>query len=201
MVRWGLVVDLKRCIACQTCTLVCKLENGTPPGIFFVRVLEREVGKYPNVRKLRMPISCFHCKEAPCELVCPSKATAKRQDGIITIDYERCIGCKKCIAACPYGAGTYLDKIETYYPGCVTPYEEVKLKKYKEKTVVKCTLCVERIEKGLEPICVVACPTNARYFGDLEDSESEVSRLIKERGGFQLRPEAGTDPSVYYLPH
>lgn len=200
MVRFGMVIDLKKCIACNTCTVVCKLENGTPPGIFFSRVLEREVGTYPDVKKAILPISCNHCKEPPCEAMCPTKAITKRDDGIVVSDYERCIGCRRCIAACPYNVRTYLEKIHGYFPGHTTPYEEVKYKKFKEETVVGCNFCVERVEKGLEPACVVSCPTNARYFGDLDDPQSEVSQLIKDRGGFQLKPEAETEPSVYYLP-
>jgi phenylacetyl-CoA:acceptor oxidoreductase 27-kDa subunit len=100
MTRWGMVVDLSRCVGCQTCTIVCKLDNGTPPNIYWRLVRDVEVGRYPNVKRFFLPLQCMHCAEPPC-LICPTTATQKRKDGI---DYSKCIGCGYCILACPYDA-------------------------------------------------------------------------------------------------
>ena len=200
MVRWGMVIDLKRCIGCHACTMACKAENATPPGVFWARVLEKEVGKYPSAKRTFLPVLCNHCQDPPCERVCPTGATSKGEDGIVLVDYKQCVGCRACIIACPYQARFYLKELKPYFPAGMTPYEEVGYAKFEEGTVMKCTFCSHRVEKGLDPACVITCPTNARYFGDLNDPSSQVSRLIADRRGFQLRPELGTDPSVYYLP-
>lgn len=201
LVRYGMTIDLERCFGCESCTIACKSEHGTPPIIFWRRVIEKEVGEYPNVMRVYLPIQCFHCKDPPCQAVCPVEAITKRDDGIVIVDYDKCVGCRCCAIACPYDACYFLDKIRSYYPEEFIPFEKVKYKQFREGTVTKCDFCVDRIEKGLEPACVQTCPADALRFGDLDDPESEVSRLIRERGGYQLRPELDTDPSVYYLPN
>ena len=200
MARLGMVIDLKRCIGCHACTMACKAENATPPGIFWAGVLEKEVGKYPSVKVTFLPVLCNHCKDAPCEQACPTGATSKRADGIVLVDYDKCIGCRACLVACPYQARFYYDSEKGYFEEGLTPPEEIGYKKFRVGTVQKCTFCTHRIDQGLETACVATCPTKARYFGNLDDPTSEVSRLIVERRGFQLRVEIGTDPSVYYLP-
>ena len=199
--RYGMVIDLKRCVGCQACTMACKVENGTPREIFFTKTLEQVSGTYPIVRKKFYPVLCNHCANAPCERVCPSGATHRREDGIVLVDYDKCIGCKACVVACPYNNRTFLMKggLQGYYGSELTPFETVKYAKYHEGTVVKCTFCAERLDQGLEPACVNVCPAEARVFGDLHDPESAVSRLIRQRGGYQPLAEADTDPSVYYL--
>lgn len=199
MVRYGMVIDTERCIACYSCVLACKTENGTPKGVFWAKVLEQETGTYPTAKRVFWPVLCNHCKTPACLEVCPTGATTQRPDGIVEIDYDKCIGCRYCMQACPYNVRVFMDKIENYFPKGLTPYEKVKYKKWRVGTTTKCTFCVDRLEQGLEPMCVVHCPTSARIFGDLDDPDSEVSRLIREFSGTQLRPEAGTDPSVYYL--
>ncbi len=199
MSRKGMVVDLNSCIGCQACTVACKAENASPPGIFWTRVLEREVGKYPSARQIFLPVLCNHCQDAPCKKACPTGATSQREDGIVLVDYDKSIGCRACMAACPYQVRYCWDERKTYYPGVLTPFEEVGYEKFRLGAVQKCTLCVHRIDVGLPPACVETCPTVARVFGDLDDPQSEVSRLIGERKGFQLRAELGTNPSVYYL--
>lgn len=201
--RYGMVIDLKRCIGCYGCQIACKAEHATPPGIFYARVFKQEIGKYPNVRRLSLPLLCMHCADPPCLHVCPTGATAKREEdgGVVVIDKDKCVGCRYCMMACPYGARYFHAKEREYFPGQgLTPYEEWGYKDHPPGVVEKCDFCVERVEKGLMPACVANCPTKARYFGDLDDPYSEVSRLIRERGGSQLHPELGTDPSVYYLP-
>lgn len=216
MVRLGMVIDLKRCYGCYSCQVTCKSENLTPLGVFFSRVIVAEAGKYPVVSKQALPILCMQCRDPECKKVCPTNATTQRPDGVVVIDKEKCIGCKYCMMACPYGSRMFLKKWESYFPNdeslkdifpeCtkLSPIEEYAKKrwieKYGEGTVSKCSFCVERVEKGLKPACVETCPGKARYFGDLDDPESEVSQLIKIKRGFQLNPEFGTDPAVYYLP-
>lgn len=199
--RCGMVVDLKRCIGCYGCLVACKAEHATPPGILWARVLKEEYGKYPAVRRISLPILCMHCKDPECLRVCPTGATTQRDDGVVQIDAELCIGCRYCITACPYGARYFNGEELTYFgEGRITPYEEVGYRQHKVGTVQKCDLCKDRLEEGQEPACVANCMAKSRYFGDLEDPYSEVSRLIRDRGGMQLNPEFGTDPSVYYLP-
>ena len=200
MTRYGLVIDLKRCIGCDACSLACKAENATSRGIMWNRVLKYESGKYPNSRLNFLPVTCMHCDEPECEKVCPTGATAKREDGIVVIDNNKCVGCRYCMVACPYATRYFFDELHSYYPEHMTPYEKTGYQKHRLGTVQKCDLCLSRIERGLQPVCVVSCPAEARFFGDLDDPDSEVSRLIRERGGFVLNPEFGTKPSVYYLP-
>lgn len=200
MTRLGMVIDLKRCIGCNGCTLACKAENGTPRGVWYAQVLESTVGTYPAARKAYTPVLCNHCEDAPCVSVCPTGASYTRPDGIVMVDKDLCIGCQACVVACPYEQRFFLEKgpLETGYFGDLTPYEKMKYAAYSEGTVTKCTFCAHRVDKGLDPACVVTCPTRARIFGDLNDPNSEVSRLIRQ-GSTVLLPEAGTKPCVLYI--
>ena len=202
MTRWGMVIDLARCVGCNACTLACKIENGTPPDVYYTRVYTEETGTYPEVTTTFVPAQCNHCEDAPCVTVCPTGASFKREDGIVLIDQDKCIGCRFCMVACPYNERFYLRKGSLaggYYGEERTAFEDAKWSLFTEGTVHKCTFCAHRVDQGLEPACVVTCPTEARVFGDLEDEESKVSVLIRERGGKQPQPEAGTGPSVFYL--
>ena len=200
MSRYAMVIDLARCIGCDTCSIACKAENATPRGILWNRVLKYETGTYPKSRIHYLPMQCNHCAKPECLKVCPTGAISKRADGIVVIDNARCMGCRYCVLACPYGSPHNLDKICTYYEKEITPFEQMGYRKHREGTSQKCHFCLERVEKGLQPACVTACMGQARYFGDLDDPESEVSQLIKSRSGFVLNPEMGTEPSCYYLP-
>ena len=199
MTRLGMTIDLKRCIGCFGCTIACKAENATPPKVFWNRVLVNEEGKYPTARQVFFPIQCNHCQEAPCLRVCPSGATHQRADGIVLIDYDKCVGCRACMTACPYQQRSFLRQIGTYYPGHLTDFERVGYAKYPIKTVTKCTFCAHRVDEGLEPACVQTCITKARNFGDLDDPESAVCLAMRNRHSFTLRSELGTLPSVIYL--
>lgn len=214
MTRWGMVIDLKRCIGCYACMITCKQEHFLPPGIFWSRLLISETGEYPQVTKHIYPVLCNQCMEAPCVNVCPSGASTRRQDGIVVIDYDSCAGCDYCVIACPYQQRTPYKDEKEYFPGQGFTVLEVigrKLHPLQKGTVVKCNFCAERIDKGVReglrpaidreatPICVNNCPPKARIFGDLDDPNSKVSILIRRRKGFQIHPEFGTDPSVYYI--
>ncbi len=200
MPRYGLVIDLKRCIGCDACSIACKAENATSRGIMWNRVLKYETGKYPDSRLNFLPITCMHCEDPECVKVCPTGASTKREDGIVVIDSDKCVGCRYCMIACPYATRYFFDELRSYYPEHMTPYEKEGYQKHKLGTVQKCDMCQSRVERGLQPACVEVCPAEARFFGDLDDPDSEVSRLIREREGFVLNPEFGTKPSVYYLP-
>jgi Fe-S-cluster-containing dehydrogenase component/Ni,Fe-hydrogenase III small subunit len=200
MVRWGMVIDLRKCIGCQACTVACKAENLAPQGVHWNRVLKIEEGKYPNVRRLFLPLPCMHCEDPGCVAVCPTGASYKRPDGIVMIDHGKCIGCMYCIGACPYGVRTYIDEAKPYFPNAgLSQIEQYRDGEHQNGVVEKCNFCVERVENGLEPACVQTCPPKARYFGDLDDPESEVSRIIKAGNAVQLLRESGTNPSVYYI--
>lgn len=197
--RYGMVIDLKRCINCRACSIACKIENFIPPGIFWSDVLTIESGKYPNVKKIFIPKLCMHCDDPLCVKVCPTGASYKREDGVVLIDQDKCCGCRYCVVACPYQARFVNEKVIKYFTSEVTPYEMIGAPLHKVGVVEKCNLCIEKVEKGEEPACVKTCQAKARYFGDLDDPQSKVSILIRNRHGFQLHKELGTDPSVYYL--
>lgn len=202
MARMGMVIDLNVCVGCHACTAACKATNGTPPDIFFARVHEREVGEYPNARREFLPVLCNHCEDPPCVPVCPTGASYKRADGIVAVNSDLCIGCRSCATSCPYEHRHYVKPgtlEKGYFDGNLTQYEEVKYKRWTEGTIAKCDFCMDRVDQGLDPACVVTCPPVARHFGDLSDPESNVSRLLQERESFTLLPDAGTKPSVHYL--
>ncbi|MBN2468053.1 MAG: 4Fe-4S dicluster domain-containing protein [Deltaproteobacteria bacterium] len=194
-----MVIDLKRCIGCQSCTMACKTQNGTPPGIFYRKVLEQISGQYPAVRRVYLPTQCMHCENPPCVESCPAGVFSKRADGIVLLDSDKCYGARVCRIACPYNAISFLEKMPTYFPDTVTPIEAIWYENHTVGTAGKCDFCADRLDQGLKPACVQTCPTDAIKFGDLNDHQSEVSRLIKERKGYQLHSEWGTNPSVYYL--
>ncbi|MBI2916504.1 MAG: 4Fe-4S dicluster domain-containing protein [Chloroflexi bacterium] len=200
MVKYGMVIDLKKCIGCHTCTIACKVENGTGPGIFWNLVLDRESGAYPAVKRSFTPRPCMHCDNPPCVRACPSGASYKRADGLVLIDQSKCIGCRYCIVACPYGARYFNKARRGYYAQGLTPYEELLYPRHETGVAGKCDFCLHLIERGEEPACVRSCPMNARTFGDLGDANTEVSRLSREGRAYRLLEDKGTRPSVYYLP-
>lgn len=216
--RRGWVIDLEKCIGCRSCTVACKQHNGQPKGTWWNRVFTPGSSEHMVRDKGQgyfLPVTCQHCKNAPCVKVCPVNATYKAADGSVMIDYERCIGCRYCLNACPYGVRQFNwedpEKVhqrsqyaEGYHYGY--PHEHrlegrlVCAPVRKKGITEKCHFCVQYHAEGLKPACVRGCPGKARFVGDLDDPESEVSKLIRDRNGFTLLPEKGTDPSCYYLP-
>ncbi|RZI40422.1 4Fe-4S dicluster domain-containing protein [Herbaspirillum sp. HC18] len=184
--RYAMVIDLRRCIGCDACMVACKAEFDVPLGVFRTWVPYKVVGKYPNVKKQFMPRLCNHCDNPPCVRACPVGATYKVEDGGFVLQhYDRCIGCKACMASCPYNARFMLPKSRTY-----TDITSV---------VDKCTFCHHRVTQGLAPACVQTCIGRARIFGDINDPKSEVSKLVANMPTQVLRPEEGTKPHVFYI--
>ena len=198
--RYGMLIDLRKCVGCGSCSVACKGENGTPPGIAFNKMVKYEVGKYPTARLKTIPMPCMHCENPPCVKVCPTKASYKREDGLVLIDSDSCIGCRACIIACPYDSRQFLWSVDSYYEGQEkTPFEKSKTSKFQKGTVVKCVFCKDRLSEGLPPSCVQTCLAGCRIYGDLDDPSSEISKLIANHGALPLRSEMGTKPLVYYI--
>lgn len=207
--KWGMVIDLKKCVGCDTCTVSCKSENRTPPGMSYNIVLEEMIGDFPNIAVVNLPRPCMQCDKPPCAQVCPTRATYKMDNGIVAIDNDRCIGCRYCMVACPYGARSYdfgngYEQEMMGYNDVTSPEYgmdrgERKKGKIPEGTVRKCSFCFHRLERGEEPACVETCIGDARFFGDFNDPNSVVSRLAASPRAFRLKEELGTQPRVVYL--
>ena len=175
--RYGMLVDLSLCIGCNACTVACKLENGTPRECFNTWIESFDVESAGRIRRANVPKQCNHCSDAPCVKVCPTGASHKLDDGVVMVDPDTCIGCKYCMAACPYQVRYQLDTGE----------------------VEKCTFCHHRVEKGLMPACVGTCVTKARLFGDVNDPESDIAKSIAREGRETLSPDLGLDPALGYI--
>lgn len=175
--RFGMLIDLAACIGCNACAIACKQENDVPFGNFNTWVESWDAGTYPNVTRANVPKLCNHCANAPCVKVCPTGASRRTDEGVVLVDYDKCIGCKYCMAACPYQARSLKNTGE----------------------VGKCTFCHHRSSKGLLPACVSTCVTRARYFGDLNDPDSDISKKIAEVGSEELYDDLDLNPSVTYV--
>ncbi|MGH7396500.1 MAG: 4Fe-4S dicluster domain-containing protein, partial [Candidatus Rokuibacteriota bacterium] len=176
--RYGFVIDQRKCIGCHACTVACKEENQVPLGVNRTWVKYIEKGVFPDTRRYFTVMRCNHCDSAPCVTICPTVALYRRPDGIVDFDGARCIGCKSCMQACPYDA-LYIDP-ET-------------------KTAAKCHYCAHRVEAGLEPACVVVCPVQAIVPGDLDDPGSTIARLVASQQTQVRKPEQGTRPKLFYV--
>jgi phenylacetyl-CoA:acceptor oxidoreductase subunit 1 len=209
--RYVMVVDLRRCVGCQTCTAACKGANATPPGVQWRKVLDIESGVFPDVRRSFVPVACMHCGNPPCEAVCPTTATKKRGDGLVTIDYDLCIGCANCVMACPYEARSIVRETRFAYGAEPIASEAARFDPARIAVATKCTFCKERLDLAAEtgrvpgrdrevtPACVNSCISGAMAFGDADDPDSGVSRLLAETEHFRMHEELGTEPSVHYI--
>lgn len=207
--QWAMVIDQSKCTGCGYCTLACRAHNDVPPDISWNQVLE--VGRIGD-KNVYLPRPCMQCVNAPCVDVCPVKASYYRPDGIVMMDYERCIGCRYCQVACPYGGRSFNWEAFTGSNPAVPEWGQPEVPRRPRGVVEKCSFCFQRIDRGLSlgmtpgvdadatPSCVVFCPVGARFFGDLNDPQSNVSRLLKARVSYRLRADMGTAPRVYYLP-
>ncbi|MCL4425766.1 MAG: 4Fe-4S dicluster domain-containing protein [Firmicutes bacterium] len=173
-----MVIDLRRCVGCMSCQVTCKMENNVPFDFFRSKVLITERGTYPDVKRRFLPVLCNHCEESPCVQVCPVGASYRREDGVVLVDQDKCIGCGYCVEACPYDARY------------VNPFTGL---------ADKCTFCQPRIDSGLEPACVHNCMGQARIFGDLNDPNSAVAKLVSSNSVQTLKGNLGTEPHVFYI--
>ncbi len=209
--KWAMAIDVRKCVGCFACTIACKAENVSPPGIVYRRVLDLETGKYPSLKRDFVPVLCNHCEDAPCVTACPVKATKKREDGIVDMDYLKCIGCRACLNACPYGSrqsdfGQYYTKstprLESYETRPAFEYKK-EWPRVNGKSPIgnarKCHFCIHRIERAVLPACVTTCIGKATYFGDKEDSSSLVSELIAKSKTMRMKESLDTKPRVYYI--
>lgn len=201
-----MAIDIKACIGCHTCSVVCKSTNNLPNDIWYNRILtiggesqDTAAGVYGNNSLQYLPVNCQHCENPACVKACPVGATYKRkEDGIVIQDPDKCIGCRYCMVACPYsGVRQFNWEEPKYYVDFSVGDANAKQNQF--NTVSKCDFCADRLAEGKEPACVELCPGRARYFGDIDDPESDVSKAIKGRDYFHLMGEKGTKPSIYYL--
>jgi Fe-S-cluster-containing dehydrogenase component len=208
--HWGMVIDLSKCIGCDYCVYACQATNDTEDTMRWnIRIDdETETGEVFHVTR-----PCLHCRNAPCIDVCPVGATFHRDDGLVVMDYDKCIGCRYCQTACPYGARSFNWTERVDDPNPMAPeWGRPEVPRRPRGVIEKCTFCIHRIDAGLArglvpgvnpeatPACVNICPVRARHFGDLNDPNSEVSRIIATTPTLRLREDLGTDPSVYYIP-
>ena len=203
--HYGMVIDTKRCVGCNACTVACKMANNVPQDIFWTRALtdggemmDTPAGEFPDVSLRYITVSCQHCENPACAKVCPVGATYKDPEtGVVRQDYDKCIGCRMCMAACPYSARTFNWNEPVRATGA--SYGDARVPERGRGVMEKCTLCKERTDEGDEPMCVRCCPADARIFGDLDDPDSAVSRLRREQSAEVLLEEKGTRPQVFYV--
>lgn len=207
--QWAMVIDQSRCIGCGYCTLACQAHNDVNPDIQWNTVTK--VGELDG-KHVYLPRPCMHCEEAPCVEVCPVQATYYRDDGIVMMDYDRCIGCRYCEVACPYQARSFNWEAFQASNPVVPEWGQPEVERRPRGVVEKCTFCYQRIDRGLEsglapgvdadatPACVVICPVGARIFGDLNNPKSEVNKWLGTNSSYRLRENLATGPRIYYLP-
>lgn len=225
MARYGMAIDLHKCVGCSACSISCKSENNVDVGMFWSNYKHRTTGQFPNVKYEYIPTLCNHCENAACVRACPTGAMYKDENGLTLHNPDKCIGCKSCMQACPYGVinfnkekphrywrdenalitdGTATGKemqdklgveIPYYNPDRAATYEGIRPK----GIVEKCTMCDHRVKEGLNPWCVESCPADARTFGDLDDPTSDLVKLLARYDSKTLLPHKGTKPKVFYL--
>ena len=216
--KFAMVIDVGACIGCRTCMYGCKEENSIPDSIspLWIEVFELQpeggVTGHPSPQDLKkgattsytespregrwyLPVHCNHCDNAPCVKVCPTGATYKDEDGLVLMHYDRCIGCRLCVVACPYSARRFSWVKPELPPEKTNPLVPVR----PLGVVEKCTFCSHRTRQGKLPRCVEVCPVRAKHFGNINDPESEVSKILEDNLSFRLIEEANTEPNIYYI--
>ncbi|NLP44344.1 MAG: 4Fe-4S dicluster domain-containing protein [Peptococcaceae bacterium] len=204
--RYAMAIDLDRCTGCHACSVACKVENNLPNGIWWNRIMtvggeamDTPEGKFPNLRMEFLPINCQHCENPACVKACPVGATYKREeDGIVIQDYDKCIGCRYCMVACPYSGVRQFNWKKPEY-AIEVDMGDANVEPHQYNVVEKCTFCSHRLAQDLKPACIDTCPNRARIFGDLDDPDSDISKALKGRSYFHLLEEKGTKPAIYYL--
>ena len=223
MTKFVRVIDTEKCMGCRACVAACQVENFSDSDSQWNVMNEHEIGSYPNTSKAFVTMGCMHCEDAPCIRVCDeigAHAITKNEYGVVLIDYDKCISCGYCAPACPYGVPKFPEKTgDGLYPIEKTAYDKIPvidkspLHVKQENKAQKCTFCWHRLEKAIDagkidrigkdpeytPACDVVCSVNARAFGDIDDPNSEVSKLIGEKKAAQLKKEYGTGPQVFYV--
>jgi molybdopterin-containing oxidoreductase family iron-sulfur binding subunit len=222
--HWTMLIDTRKCVGCHACTIGCVAENKLPPGVVYRPVMTDETGEFPHLRMTHTPRPCMQCEAPSCVPVCPVRATWKRPDGVVVIDYDKCIGCRHCLTACPYGART--SDFDLHYnadaahgagkdaarplQGSVPSWEEQASSEYGKRwdraghgspigNARKCHFCLHRLDVGELPVCVTTCIGRATYFGDKNDDNALVMRLLRSTAAQTLLPHRGTQPSVHYI--
>jgi len=207
--HWAMLIDPRKCIGCQYCVYACQAVNDVPDDM-------RWNVYHPEMTDTGMPFHmtrpCLHCNDAPCVSVCPTRATWQRADGLVVMDYQLCIGCRYCQVACPYDARSFNWEERKGPSGYQPEWGNAEIDRRPRGVAEKCTFCIHRIDRGLAqglipgedrqatPACVNICPVEARVFGDMNNPDSKISRLLKELPTFRLREDLGTEPNVYYVP-
>lgn len=204
MTRYAMAIDTKRCVGCQTCSVACKMANNLPKGIRRNHIITTGStytdcggGTFPEIDMKFIPLACQHCAKPACVDICPTGASFQTEDGVVQINTEECIGCKACVAACPYDVRHLIEGEPEFYLDFATGdgMEPTHL----AGTIDKCNLCYQRITDGGIPACMELCPGRARFWGDLDDPESEISKAIEGRETMKWLESEGTEPSTLYL--
>jgi len=177
MAKYALVIDDSKCTGCTACTIACQMHNNLAPEMNYNRLERLEIGTFPNVKVEIVPMQCMHCDNPACVTVCPTQASYKREDRIVAIDYDKCIGCKYCMTACPYDAR----------------------KLNEDRVPEKCRWCPEYLENGEQPPCSATCMNEVRVFGDLDNPNDKIHKILAEKEVVQLLPEKGTKPRIFYV--
>ncbi|MBN2146886.1 MAG: 4Fe-4S dicluster domain-containing protein, partial [Anaerolineales bacterium] len=207
--RWGMIVNLDTCIGCEYCLRACSATNDVNTDKPWNIVVEEQTS---TGQRFFFSRPCLHCQDAPCVEVCPVKATYHREDGLVVMDYDRCIGCRYCEVACPYDARKFNWEARSEENAYIPTWGIAEVERRPRGVVEKCTFCIHRIDAGLAsglmpgehpeatPACVNICPVGARVFGNLNDPDSKISKVLAANSTIRLREELGTDPNVYYIP-
>lgn len=204
MTRLAIAIKQDRCVGCHTCASACKMQNDVPDNMLWNRIITENCdvpdgaeGTYPYLSRSFLPLMCQHCENPACMKVCPTGATYKDDKGRVEIDYDKCIGCRMCMAACPYNARCFNWNDPVRVTGF--DYGDARVPVRSKGVMEKCTLCKERTDDGEEPMCVKCCPARARVYGDLDDPESDISQLRRQNNVRILLEDKGTRPQVFYL--